>query len=964
MKKKFAYYDVLILVGIFVVITTISFLGFFNPIEKRGYDLLLHLKPSISQNSDIMLSNIDDKALEEVGTWPWTRDVIANCLVRMKELGAKTVVFDVEYLSPSQRGVDSKELEKLPQKFSDSLDLVSELMEDFSSSVESGQIPRSQVSDVATSLVNDYIVPNYEQLYNDVSMKLVLDNDQYFANSIRFFGNAWLTIGIADIDMKIDDEYKNFIYENILNYDVKDDKDLVTKSNDYYYKTQDVRKGFSPAIPVLLENAAGAGFANIVVDSDGKRRRVELLHKNDDEYIAQLSFAPLLAYLDTNKLEVRKNSIVIKDALKVGDAHKTGDALKTGESERKDIVVPTDSHGRLLINWIHAPFKESFKNESIYWLIYIDEIEDALISNLRYLDDAVKVRDSSGRWLPYHDAVVYLLSEYDDITRLHDELFYDSSVKGDDERYEKLFERRQAFFDDVAELFDPFYLEGLISRFDELSSSSNSDVMEQNKQAVRLIFSTIKDNYDLYMEEFAALKYSYEGSFVIIGNSAQGTTDLGTTPFYSAYPNVGTHANVVNTILSGKFIRSFSWLWMYSITTIFTFGMLLFRKSKKNRYVNIYSCCLVALIPIVSIIFIQFGFYLPSIASIFLSGLSFLGLFILHFVMATRDKKFITDAFGQCLSPAVVDEIVANPDSFKLGGEKVQMSAIFTDIQKFSSFSELLSASQLVALLNYYLTRMSDIIMAERGTVDKYEGDAIVAFIGAPLATPDHAKRAVRAALKMKSAEIGMNAEIVKIASSEKSENMEQDLYDAFCIMVKNGKKIFTRIGINSGEMIAGYMGSEGKKNYTMMGNNVNLASRLEGVNKQYSTGGILISQAVAEQLDDEFVLRRLDRVRVVNVNTPIRLYEPLCEKANADENVLKYCAVWNKVMDEFESGQYDKALEMFRKLKNARSTDNVASYYINLLENFFVKGKYPMEADGVGVEFEKDDGVFKLLQK
>ena len=131
-------------------------------------------------------------------------------------------------------------------------------------------------------------------------------------------------------------------------------------------------------------------------------------------------------------------------------------------------------------------------------------------------------------------------------------------------------------------------------------------------------------------------------------------------------------------------------------------------------------------------------------------------------------------AFSQCLSKAVVNQIVANPNSFKLGGESVQMTAIFTDIQKFSSFSELLTASELVALLNYYLTEMSDIIMEEGGTIDKYEGDAIIALVGAPLKMEDHARRAVKAALKMKQSEKLMNAKIKEIASQPKPPEMDE----------------------------------------------------------------------------------------------------------------------------------------------------------------------------------------------
>ena len=292
------------------------------------------------------------------------------------------------------------------------------------------------------------------------------------------------------------------------------------------------------------------------------------------------------------------------------------------------------------------------------------------------------------------------------------------------------------------------------------------------------------------------------------------------------------------------------------------------------------------------------------------------------------------------------------------------MTAMFTDIQKFSGFSELLTAGQLVALLNYYLTKMSDIIMEERGTVDKYEGDAIIALVGAPVQMDDHAQRACAAAIKMKAAEDLMNKEIEQIAAADKPAEMDDELYQAFKIMVENNRRLFTRIGLNSGEMIAGYMGSENKKNYTMMGNNVNLASRLEGVNKQYSTGGIMISAATRDLLGDRFVVRSLDRVRVVNVNTPIRLYELICEKEGADEGLLKYYANWEIALKNFENKQYDKALEQFKVLHQHKPDDNVAAYYIKITENFFVKGKYPVESDDVGVAYNPEDGVFKLLQK
>ena len=216
----------------------------------------------------------------------------------------------------------------------------------------------------------------------------------------------------------------------------------------------------------------------------------------------------------------------------------------------------------------------------------------------------------------------------------------------------------------------------------------------------------------------------------------------------------------------------------------------------------------------------------------------------------------------------------------------------------------------------------------------------------------------------MKKVEVEMNKYIREVASGEKPAEMEQDLYDAFKIMVENQKTLFTRIGLNSGEMIAGYMGSENKKNYTMMGNNVNLASRLEGVNKQYHTGGIMISEATRNLLGDRFLVRSLDRVRVVNVNTPLRLYELLDEKSLASPETIAYYAEWEEAHKVFESRDYQKAGEMMKALVVKNPKDSVARYYISLIDHFFAKGTYPTEKDDVGVAFNDEEFVFTLMQK
>ena len=432
----------------------------------------------------------------------------------------------------------------------------------------------------------------------------------------------------------------------------------------------------------------------------------------------------------------------------------------------------------------------------------------------------------------------------------------------------------QDSLNDLPRLKDGTVLLRYQNDIDEYHPYSAYDILNSNDIYNGLV-EPQEDEYYIEPDEF-------EDTYVFVAYYAPGLYDICSTPVSQVFPGVGVHITTLDNYLTDSFMRKASdilvYIWIFVLSLLASF-FVAFSSTRNSQRLTVVFMAVgfvfgLALAIVLPYILFAKGIWLLLVAPFFAFFLSFLICVALSLSVEGKQKRFIKSAFSQCLSKDVVNQIMNDPSSFTLGGKNYQMTAIFTDIQKFSSFSELLTASQLGSLLNFYLTRMSDIIIEEHGTVDKYEGDAIVALVGAPVEMTDHASRACAAAIKMKKAEVVMNQEIVQIASGEKPADMEQDLYDAFKIMVANKKTIFTRIGMNSGEMIAGYFGSENKKNYTMMGNNVNLASRLEGVNKQYHTNGILISAATRDLFGDEFIVRSLDRVRVVNVNTPIRLYE------------------------------------------------------------------------------------------
>ncbi len=934
-STKFLSFVVVAAVSVFVALLT--FAGVFEKFEHKFYDILLGFKKAPAEREEILLVDVDDVALEMMGTWPWSRDKIADSLLYMREAGAKSALFDIEYLSRSEKSVDYSVYEQI----------------------------------LENPLENSREIKN-----------LFVDNDDYFSRAVQFFGNTWLTINSANLAIEYSDEELDYAKKRFL-YNVDDEKNFLEKK-----KCAKNYSDFSPALGIFMSHANGAGFTNVTIDSDGVRRRIPLFVKYDDGALAQLSFAPILKILNPEKIKITRHFVILENC--------SIPSSDENEKNLKTIKIPVDKNGAMLINWLKKPFaatrtiqdsnggseevmdaeNTSFSHCSIYLSWFLAQQEKEILRNVGYFKDYFdKNPDSAGK-LPVVTEINSIWNEAQEILDYKNYILgcmngFDSDgnvLQGgvDDETFNEYFGLRKKYFENLAYLVSGKDFEDAVRAFPEIYSAAEQ----------------FFDNLSVFLSYYDDMNNLFAGKFCIIGNTGSGTTDLGSTPFQNSYPNVGTHANVYNTIMTQEFITPVNWIWAAFASAVLSFFAFAFHSRRKVLFQSLFGCGLVILVVAVPALLMHFfRIYVPLASPLLISVLSFILVTFLRFRSSEKDRKFITDAFSQCLSKDVVQEIIKDPSKLVLGGKNYNMTAIFTDIQKFSGFSELLTADQLVALLNYYLTRMSEIIIAEHGTVDKYEGDAIVAFVGAPVPMKDHAERACSAALKMKKAEVAINKEILEVAAlPQKPEEIPENLYSAFKIMVENKRTIFTRIGLNSGEIVAGFMGSDNKKNYTVMGNNVNLASRLEGVNKQYSTGGILMSEATRKMLGDEFIVRSLDRVQVVNVKTPIRLYELLDFKSDADEKFLAYVKLWEQTMKIFEGGNYSSSLNMFKKLLMVRPEDKTCAYYISLLEKFFVQGKYPTLQDDFGVAFNPENpsdmdkswigtekeikGTFTLLQK
>lgn len=349
----------------------------------------------------------------------------------------------------------------------------------------------------------------------------------------------------------------------------------------------------------------------------------------------------------------------------------------------------------------------------------------------------------------------------------------------------------------------------------------------------------------------------FRGKIVLIGYTASDLMDLKPMPYSPRCPGVEVIASATDNIIQNRYVRTPGTAATVLLTILLALGVasaLVFIPGVIPA--SLSGLAAVAFYGALSLLsFRNADLWLETVPPLTAGLLTLLAGSVVAYRFATREKRFLKTAFSQYLSPEVVSRVASNPEMLRLGGEKRVMTAFFSDVAGFTTISEKLDPSDLVRLLNIYLTEMTDIILDSGGTVDKFEGDAIIAFWGAPVEYGDHAVRAVRAALQCQRRHESLNRELAEQGFPE----------------------LHTRIGLASGPMVVGNMGSLKRFDYTMMGSDVNLASRLEGVNKVYGTE-ILIAGGTRSELPGDILCREIDTVMVVGQKTPVTIWEPYIE--------------------------------------------------------------------------------------
>ncbi len=425
----------------------------------------------------------------------------------------------------------------------------------------------------------------------------------------------------------------------------------------------------------------------------------------------------------------------------------------------------------------------------------------------------------------------------------------------------------------------------------------------------------------------------FKDKIVIVASDATELKDLRPNPF-NKYNDSGAHyhGTAIDNILKGDFLTAY-FQPKYVIPIVLLLAILTACITASfNAYVGFAFTAALVMVNLAASLFLYR--YHNILIEISATSISIVGTFtlasIINYIVEAQQKSFITDAFGQYLSPKVIEKLIEDPSKLNLGGERRVMTAYFSDVAGFSTISEKLSPEELVALLNDYLSQMCEIIAKYQGTVDKFEGDAIIAFWGAPIPMEEHAVLACKASLEM-------DQRMVEIRQRLKEQGKDE---------------LHVRMGLNTGPMVVGNMGSKKRMDYTIMGDSVNLAARLEGANKFFDTY-LMISEFTYEFVKNEIEARELDIIKVVGKNEPVRIYELLAVKGYLSKEKQQGVEIFHDALLHYRSQEFKEAVKLFNRVFEFIPEDPPSKIYLSRCSGFIKNRPLP-----------EWDGVFQLTSK
>jgi len=414
---------------------------------------------------------------------------------------------------------------------------------------------------------------------------------------------------------------------------------------------------------------------------------------------------------------------------------------------------------------------------------------------------------------------------------------------------------------------------------------------------------------------------------VFVGATEVGIYDMRATPVESAFPGVEIHATVASNALQGRFILRDGRIIAIEILCLALFPVILtlLLGVLRNSFLGLVAFMFMSSIYAVFnyLLFRNYSIDISLLYPLSSTAIAFVSSEAYRNLVVERKNRYLKKAFSSYVSPELVAEIIKNPDRLALGGEKKEITVLFSDIRGFTGISEKLAPDVLVSLLNEYLGPMTEVVLKNKGTLDKYIGDAVMAIYNAPLDVMDHPEKACRTAKEMID-------KLKEINGSFKQKGLPP---------------IDIGIGINTGYAVVGNMGADMRFDYTAIGDTVNLASRLEGQNKYYGTH-IILSEFTAGKVKDKFMLREIDLMRVVGKEKPVAIFELMADGNN------ELAEGFSEALKVYRAKGFQNALDIFTGLSGEHN-DPVAKLYAERCREY-IHTPPPLDWDGVFISGKK----------
>ena len=870
----------------------------YRQIELRTLDVRFRSRPELEQSPLILHVDIDDTTVHSFGRFnSWSRTRHATLVRLLKELGADAVVFDVEFTEVSNEADDAALAEALaetafcylpfrldlkPQLTDNEVRLEARIRERVLVDFQTDELDLAAELDIPLKSARDRLPGIKQSIARSIGWDMLQQDETLTAK--RLFDRL-IPKRNPDIDVTQDEKIiaaaSDHALARRLTYQ-RSAKPLASESDKRYFVSGDV---IEPPIHDFTVHCIGLGASNTRPDpEDGVIRYVSLFFVESGRALPHLSVSAACRAVGAD----------VKDVDVVPGSHVTIYPKNDASGNTDPIVIPVDDRCRAIINWAGnraTTWDRIFRHIPYGSILDLDEIRKSIAYNDKTLVSAYRKWDA-GPWAEAETAIKTLERK---------------GALSDEEKTE-LDRLRTVKRQNEERIYN--YLKRKAPKNMQEAQALPPDIRETARQMVycRDVIETqinaIRNEKDLRQ----SLEEVVRGRLCLVGSTETASTDLKPTPIHSRFPGVGVHSALINSVLQRSFVQGASeWL---NIAIIVLAGLVvsLLANHLSTRWAAVASLVvLIGWVLTAYLLFLLAGLWVAVAGPVITGFLSYAAITAYRQLTEERQKRHIRNAFQHYLSPSVVSEVLKNPDALKLGGERKELTVFFSDVAGFTPISEQLEPEELVQLLNDYLSEMSDVILDSNGYINKYEGDAIMAVFGAPLADKNHAAAACRVALES-----------------------QRRLKDFRAKLIREKRPIIrARIGINSGIMVVGNMGSHKLFDYTVMGDNVNIGARLENASKHFGTE-VIIGENTYNMVHDTFEARRLGMVSVKGRTRPVGAYELLAEKGKCPPMIAKILPNYGEGLAAYAEQRWDEAVAAFNACLKINPKDGPSRAYLN----------------------------------